>query len=275
MLRILSKIKAKLKGRHSIALSLACLSLFAVLAVVGPLFTPYDPWAFTFNRLEQPSLQHIFGTDQLGRDVFSRILYATRASMIVAFSSAPISFAIGTVLGALAGYYGGVFDSIISRISDSTLSIPRFLLMILLTTLYGKSLINIILIIALTLWPENFRIMRAQVLTLRTRPFVESAQTAGGSNLYICFRHIVPNGIAPVISNASFQMALSLLYEAAMSFIGLGDPSQITWGYVMYEGGRYLQSAWWIATFAGIPITILSSFFIFLSNRLTEILEPR
>lgn len=245
------------------------------IALFAPYVSPYDPEATTINRLEQPSLEHFIGTDHLGRDVVSRIIWGTRVSLFVAFIATIVALSVGVALGGIAGYFGGFIDDLISRFTDLWMIIPRLILLILVVALFGTNILYISIVLGLTIWPSNARIMRAQALSLRERAFVQAVIAAGGSRLYILFKHIIPNGIAPIIPNSTINVAQAILMEAALSFIGLGDPTQISWGTVLYDGRATLQTAWWITTFSGIPILALTYAFVLVGDVINDVTLPK
>lgn len=261
---------SKLIKRKKFKLLLLVMLMFVFFGVVGPYITPYPPRDVVSKRFQSPSLQHVMGTDNLGRDVFSRVIFGTRVSVIIAIGCVLVSLTIGLLIGAISGYYGGVFSSITSRLTDYTLALPRLVAIILVVALFGRNILFVVFVIALTMWPENARIVMSQVQSLRNQTFVESTRASGATDLYILFKRIIPKTLAPVMANAAYQMANALMLEASLSFVGLGDPSGISWGYIIYEGKLYLGVAWWIATLPGIPLTAISLIFVFLSDMIGE-----
>lgn len=231
------------------------LGLVLIAIFVGRLPLP-DPTSFSPDVLEGPTRAHLMGTDNFGRDVLSRVVWGTRSALIVAIGSAGISVLLGIVLGGVSGYFGGWVDDVLSRTFDVFLLIPAFFLLILLVALFGPSQTLVMVVIGLTIWPSSARIMRSQTLTYRTRTFVEAARAAGGGPLYLLTRHIVPNAIAPVITNSTVLMGQAILIEAGLSFLGLGDPSIISWGRMIFDGQTYLTLAPWMSIFPGAAMLL-------------------
>jgi peptide/nickel transport system permease protein len=246
-----------------------------VIALTSQYVAPYPPQALSFTPFLQPSQQHILGTDSLGRDVFSRVIWGTRVSLVFGVVVAGLSLAAGVVLGALAGYYGGPIDDILSRIFELVLMIPSIFLIILVVAMYGSNVVNAMLIVAFTQWPWNARITRAQVLALKTRTYVQAALVSGVGHLRILFRHILPNGVQPVVTNAAGQMAYAVLVEASLSFLGLGDPNQISWGQMLrLAQSNPLREPWTIFS-AGAAIFLLILGFNFFAIGVNFALNPR
>ncbi|MEX2542008.1 MAG: ABC transporter permease [Trueperaceae bacterium] len=214
-------------------------------------------------RLSAPALDqgHLLGTDQLGRDVLSRIVYGARVSLIVAAASVLIAGTVGVLLGAVAGYYGGWIDDVVSWLINVFLAFPFVLLALAVVAILGPGLINIIIVLGLTSWVAYARVIRSQVLSLRERDFIQAVRALGGRDDRIVLRHIIPNTLAPLIVIATFEMARMIIMESALSFLGLGvEPSLPSWGNMLADGRSYLAIAWWIATFPGfaIMLTVLS-----------------
>lgn len=250
------------------------LGLVAATAVLAPLIAPYSP--FELNpTLQPPSGQYLLGTDPLGRDILSQILWGGRVSLAFAFGAAALSLAVGVVMGAIPGYLGGFIDDIFSRLFETFLVIPRLFLIILIVALLGTNIYFVIAVMGLTMWPSNAKIMRAQVLTIKKRGYVQAAIAAGVSPLPIIFRHVVPNGLAPVIANSTLQMAYAVLTEAGLSFLGLGDPNQASWGQILNAGQGYVRSAPWIVISPGLAIMTLLLGLHLVGDGVTRVLNPR
>jgi peptide/nickel transport system permease protein len=215
------------------------------------------------------------GTDHFGRDVFSMMVWGTRVSLLFAFGAAGLSLILGVFLGGVSGYFGGLADDLLSRMFEVFIIIPRLFLIILVVALFGNSLWFSVIVIGATMWPSNARIMRAQVLTLKEREYVQAAAVAGGSHLQVLFEHVVPNGIGPVLANSTLQMAYAVLLEAGLSFLGLGDPNVPSWGQVLYAGQNYITSAPWLVIFPGLAIAILLVGLHLLGTGLLHTVNPR
>lgn len=244
-------------GNSQILIGISVLAVLVIIAAFAPLISPFNPEALVGKSLQPPSWTHLFGTDQLGRDVLSQVVSGAGVTLLLAFGATLVSMAIGVILGGIAGYYGGVTDDLLSRFFEVVLTIPRLFLVILLVAFYGGSVWMTILVIGITIWPVNARLMRAQVLSVKSRVFVQAARVAGLSGRQILVRHVLPNGIAPVIANASLQMAQAVLLEVGLSFLGLGDPTVITWGTILRSGQSYMRSAWWLILLPGLALVLL------------------
>ena len=255
------------------------ISLFGVLLLVfliGPIFVKYDP-KFLSDDLLVPPLQngHLFGTTYMGEDVFSMILYGGRTSLKIGLIAAALSGIIGVLLGAIAGYLGGIVDKILLEITNIFLMIPSFFLILIVVALFGSNMFYMMLIIALTTWPSNAKMMRAEVMSLKERTYVKSAQVIGESKKKILFHYIVPNGIYPIIANTTMNVAQAILTEASLSFLGLGDPNAISWGQMIMQGKSYLVSGWWITAFAGLSIVVVVIVFYMIGDGLNYAMNPK
>ena len=255
-----------------------CIGVLAllVLMIAAPLISTEDPTIYgpdVLNGLGENG--HILGTNHLGQDVYSMIIYGVRTSVKVAVISAMISGILGVLIGGTAGFLGGKVDVIISEIINVFMMLPTFFLILLIVALFGNSLTNVMIVIGITTWPGNAKLMRAQALSLRERVFVKSAEAMGETRRQILFKYIIPNGIFPVIANTTLGMANAILTEAGLSFLGLGDPSIISWGQMIYAGKQYITSAWWICAFSGIAIIIAVLIFYMLGDGLNKVMDPR
>jgi peptide/nickel transport system permease protein len=236
---------------------LAVVIFFTILALFPWLFAPYSPTSIAYGQLQSPSWAHPLGTDDIGRDVASRMVWGSRVSLLFGVMAAGLSLILGTVLGLLAGYYGGWVDQILSRFFEIILMIPAFFLLVVVVAIFGNNINFEILVVGITIWPANARVMRASVLSLKERQFVRAAVVTGASGRSIILRHILPNAIQPVIVNSSLQIGQAILFEAGMSFLGLSDPNVVTWGQLVNVGAFHLVDAWWLAFFPGIALGIL------------------
>jgi peptide/nickel transport system permease protein len=246
-----------LLGRPSRTIGIALIALAAIAAVFAPVVAPYDPFALAGTPFDHPSSQFLLGTDNLGRDVLSRVIWGTRTSLPFAVGAAGISLICGLTFGSLAGYYGGAIDHLLSRIFEIFVMIPMLVLLIVVASLYGRHLSFTMIVIGLVIWPANAKIARAQVLTIKTRGYVTAARGAGASDWWLLTRRIIPNGISPVIANSVMQVAAALLIEASLAFLGLGDPNVVSWGQMIQDARPYLQIAWWSAVFPGMALALL------------------
>ncbi len=264
-------------------LSLAALLLLLVLvalAVLAPVIIPYPEdladAAHTEIKLEPPSAAHLMGTDELGRDIFSRVIYGARVSLTAALAAVGLSLLIGVPLGAVAGSFGGWVDNVIMRITDIFLSFPPLLLAIAMVTVLGSSLNNAILAIALSWWPWYTRLIRGQAISVKERKFVQAAETIGTGRMKIIFKHIIPNCISPVIVQASMDIGGVILTVASLSFLGLGAQLPAPeWGLMISMGRRFFPDSWWYCIFPGVAIFITVLCFNLLGDAIREILDPK
>lgn len=272
-------IKKALKTIKSDKLLLAgCIGILILLFIVAaaPIITKYDAKLFGPDVLAAPGSEgHLLGTNHLGQDIWSMLVYGARTSLLVAVVASFISGLLGIIIGGIAGFFGGWADRIISEIINVFLMIPTLFLVLLIVAMFGSSIINIMIVIGLTSWPSNAKLMRAQALSLRERTFVKSAQAMGESKRQILTKYIIPNGVFPVIANTTMSMANAILLEASLSFLGLGDPTVTSWGQMIYDGKAYVTSAWWIATFGGIAICLTLLVFYLTGDGLNHVLDPK
>lgn len=267
-------------GRGLLGLPAALLIL--TMAIFAPALAPHDPlrqdvtvrihppfWA------EQGSLEHVFGTDALGRDVLSRVIFGARVSMTVALSSALVSAIVGSALGLLSGYYPGMFDSVIQRVLEIQLAFPFYLLAIVFMAILPRSMGNVILVLSIYGWTIYCRLIRGRVLSLREEDFVLAARAMGGSSGHIILRHILPNVMPLIIILTTLQVARFILAEAGLSFLGLGVPPPTpTWGGMISGGRDYIWVAWWLETFPGIAIVVAVASIGLIGDWLRDLLDP-
>lgn len=262
---------------------LTVLLLMAGTALLAPRLAPWEPGRqVLLKRLRPPAWQaggsreYLLGTDHLGRDILSRIMHGARISLGVGLSSVALSGLIGVALGLLAGFYGGRVDAVIMRVVDVFLAIPYILLAMGVISALGPSLVNIVLVMGVTRWVQFARIVRADVLSLREREFVEGARARGNRPLRVLLRHVLPNALTPIIVVATLELAFMIIYESALSFLGLGvQPPTPTWGWMLSEGRNYLRTAWWLATFPGLAIMLTVLAVNLLGDWLRDTLDPR
>ena len=258
---------------------LLILVLLYLIALLAPLIAPFDPIAQE-NVLQtsylQPSAQHWLGTDRFGRDILSRILYGARISLAIGFIATAISVTLGTMLGAIAGYFGGKIDSLIMRFTDLVLAFPRLILLIMIVALFSPSITVIIIVLGLTQWPNTTRIVRGDVLSLREREFIHAAHALGLGGWRIILRHLIPNVLAPVIVTATLGIGNTIVLEAGLSFLGMGvQPPTPSWGNMIADGRENLTGAWWVATFPGLTIVTTVLAFNLVGDGLRDALDPR
>jgi peptide/nickel transport system permease protein len=232
------------------------LGIVCVAALAADLVTPGDPFTTSDDVLQVPSWSHPLGTDDFGRDMLRAILHGARVSLVVALVATSVAVTIGVIVGATAGYRGGIVDDLLMRITEVFQVIPRFFLVVTTVALFGSGIGLLILIIALTSWSGTARLVRAQVLSLVTFDHVTAARAGGARPARILVRHILPLALPPLVAHASFQASGAILVEAGVSFLGLGDPSVMTWGALLHEAHHFLRVAWWLAVFPGLALTV-------------------
>jgi peptide/nickel transport system permease protein len=266
--------------RPAALVGMAILALVVFAAVFAPFVAPHDPNDQDVTRRLQPPFQagsaYVLGTDQVGRDVLSRIIYGTRVALLVGLSAVGFSGAIGITLGLLSGFYGGIVDDLIGWVSNVELAFPFVLLAIAIVAAIGANLLNLVVVLSIVAWVTYARIVRAETLAVRDLEFVQAARTIGVGDMRILFRHILPNVLTPVIVIATFEVARMIISEASLSFLGLGvEPSIPSWGSMLADGRQYLATAWWIATFPGLGIMLTVLAINLVGDWLRDVLDPR
>ena len=253
------------------------ISIFILTAIFAPYLAPYKYDFMNMpNMLTGPGANNLLGTDEFGRDILSRIIYGSRISLVVGFGAVSISMLIGIVLGAIAGYFGGAIDYIISGITDIAWSLPVTLLAIAFVAALGPSLTNLIIAIAMISWAGFTRVVRGQFLSLRESEFIQAAQVLGMSNTRIILKHMLPNALAPVIVLVTMEIPKVIIIESSLSFLGLGvQPPTPSWGSIMSAGRSYIMDAPWIIIFPGIAMALLVLGFNFFGDALRDTLDPR
>ncbi|MDP2779092.1 ABC transporter permease [Devosia sp.] len=260
-----------------VRLALVLLVPILLLTIFAPVLPMQKPLETNLRAMMQfPSIEHVFGTDKMGRDIFSRTLAGVQISLLVGFSVAAIALVFGMVLGTLAGFYGGMIDRAIMTVVDIFLAFPSLLLAIGLVSVMGTGIVPVILAISLADVPRFIRLQRSQVLSLRSRAFIDAARTVDASQYWLMTRHIVPNTLAAMLVAASIAAANAILVEASLSFLGLGImPPQPSLGNIVRDGQTYLEQAWWISTLPGVVILLIAVGLHFLSDGVRELLDPR
>jgi len=254
------------------------LTCVIVIAIFCPVFSPYDPEATVGEFLAPASPAHILGTDQMGRDILSRVLYGTRISLLVGITAAAIAVFIGTSIGVVSGYFGKAPGEVLMRLTDMFLVIPQLVLMIILAALLGRSLFVIVMVVGVTSWPLMARIIRSEVLSLKQRPFVERATSIGCSDFYLIRKHILPNVLPLITANAILTIPWAIVSEATLSFIGLGDPTVISWGSLLssaFNNSAIILRLWHWFTPPVLAIVLLSMSFALIGHTVDEVLNPR
>ncbi|WP_332701476.1 ABC transporter permease [Devosia sp.] len=267
----------RLLSHGKVRLALLILIPIFALTILAPVLPIQKPLETNLRAMMQfPSIEHVFGTDKMGRDIFSRTLAGVQVSIMVGFSVASIALVFGMVLGTLTGFYGGLIDRAIMTVVDIFLAFPSLLLAIGLVSVMGTGIVPVILAISLADVPRFIRLQRSQVLSLRSRAFIDAARTVDASQYWLMTRHIVPNTIAAMLVAASIAAANAILVEASLSFLGLGImPPQPSLGNIVRDGQTYLEQAWWISTLPGVVILLIAVGLHFLSDGVRELLDPR
>ena len=264
--------------RNRLALAGGCVvGLLFVVSLLAPLLVPFDPNGINaWQVLSPPSWHHWFGTDELGRDVLSRVIYGARISLKVGFVAIGIAVAIGTLVGLVSGYYSGIVDIALMRFVDIMLCFPAFFLILAVIAIREPSIWNIMIVIGLTGWMGVARLVRAETLSIREMDYIMAARCIGCSNFRIIFRHILPNAISPVLVAATLGVAGAILTESALSFLGIGVlPPTPSWGNILTSGKDYIEFAWWLSLFPGLAILVTVLAYNLLGEGIRDALDPR
>lgn len=254
-----------------------------LMAALASVLAPHDPTEINaINMLQPPmwieggSIEHILGTDNLGRDILSRIIYGSQISLLVGIASVVVAGIIGVTIGIVAGFYGGWIDSVLMRLVDSFLSIPNILFALVILSVFGPSVWTLIFVLGVTNWVNYARLVRGEVLSIKEREYVKAAKSIGVKNRTIMYRHLLPNVASSFIVISTLSVATTIILEASLSFLGLGIQSpDISWGGILSDGRDYLATSWWLATFPGLAITVAVLGIIFLGDWLRDVLDPR
>ena len=253
------------------------LAAIALLALLAPVLFPGSPWDIDGRPFQRPfeSLAAPLGTDTLGRDIAAGIAHGARVTLLLSLVSTAVALSIGVALGAFAGYYGGVVDDAIMRFTEFFQTIPNFILLVVLVAIFTPSIASIVVAIGVVSRPPLARLVRGEFLSLRSREFVQAAVVIGQSNLRIIFSQVLPNSLAPVIGSASLMVATAVLLESALSFLGLGDPNLMSWGYMIGAARTVLRQAWWMSFFPGVAIALTVLALNLVGEGLNDALNPR
>jgi peptide/nickel transport system permease protein len=256
-------------------ISLYLILVFILTAALADAVSPYDPFRLGDDTLLGPSPGHWMGTDDLGRDTLSRVIYGTRVPLIVGFLATATSMLLGILIGAFSGYFGGRTDVILMRATEYVLVVPRFFLALLVVAMLGTGIVKIVLVIGLLGWPEAARVVRAQFLTFRERDFVLAARAIGASHIKVIFGEILPNAIPPAVVVASILIARAILLEAGLSFLGLGDPNLVSWGSLLSEAQERIGASVWLALFPGMALSLLVLCVNLFGDGINDVLNPK
>ncbi len=251
------------------------LAVLVVLSLFAPYFAPYDPIQISMEGRKSPNVDHIFGTDRLGRDILSRIIYGTKYSLSIGIMSVSIGLIFGTTMGVLSAYYGGLVDTIIMRFIDALLAFPGILLALVVIAVLGPGLFNVMLAVGISTVPEYARLARGKVLSVMQLEYIEAIHSIGGSNFRVIVKHILPNISAPITILATLQVGNAILVGSGLSFLGMGaQPPTPEWGLMTAEGRNFMSQAWWISTFPGIAILITVISINQFGDGLREAIDP-
>ena len=274
--KVWKRIRGLVAASGQLRVGLVLFALVLLVVLFAPQLAPFDPYDLGDDLLVPPGTAgHLLGTTNMGQDILSMLIYGSRASLAIGIVAAAISGVIGTLVGAVAGFYGGKLDKVISEVINVFLMIPSFFLVLIIVAMFGSSMVNVMFVIGLTSWPSNARMMRVQAMSIKERTCVKSAVAMGESKRQILFKYIIPNGLFPVIANTTMGVAKAILTEASLSFLGLGDPNVVSWGQMIFDGKQYLTSGWWMSTFAGLCIMLIVMIFYLIGDGLNYALNPK
>ena len=257
-------------------LGLVILVLLVLVAAFGPALVPHDPEVLGIgSRATPPGAEYWLGTDELGRDVFSRAVSGVRVSLLVGVVAAAGSTLLGIIIGSMAGYFGGLLDHALMRITEVFQVVPQFFLAVVLVAVFSASVFNIILAIAILTWPVIGRLTRSEFLSLKSRQYVDAARLSGASDTIVIFREILPNAMGPIIVAATLLVGRAMLTEAGLSFLGLGDPSRVSLGVMLYQSRPFIQFAWWAALIPGLLIFLAVLSTNLVGDGLNDVINPQ
>ncbi|WP_299792283.1 ABC transporter permease [uncultured Marivita sp.] len=273
----MSAFWSRFRQNRGAVIGLVILAIVIICAIAAPFLFPRSPWSMVQRPFLPPfEMEGLpLGTDALGRDVLSGLFHGARVSLLVGLVSTVVALAIGIPIGALAGYYGGLVDDALMRFTEFFQTIPSFALAIVLLAIFQPTLAYVILAIAIVSWPPVARLVRGEVLSLRNREFVEAATLSGQSNLRIILRQVLPNALPPIIVLASLMVATAILLESSLSFLGLGDPNVMSWGYMIGAARTVLRTAWWLSFIPGVAILLTVLSLNLIGEGLNDALNPR
>lgn len=281
----ITRVVRSLRKSKTAILGAFIFSMYVFIAILSPLITPHDPGKQNLRGrlappiglgLEDAQIEYPLGTDNLGRDILSRLIVGSRISLMVAVTTVIIASVFGSVIGAMAGFYRGWFDNAVMRLVDIWMAFPPLLLAIVFGAVLGQGLVNLILALVLTNWVIYSRVVRSEVLVLREQEFIQAAQAMGARNMRIIVRHILPNAFSSILVIATLQLSTVIVAEASLSFLGITVQSSVpTWGGMLADGREYMRQSWWLATFPGVAISIVVLSANLLGDGLRDALDPR
>ena len=258
-----------------VAVCLGWLGLITIVAIMAPLISPGDPFSIVGEPFQKPFGTHLFGTDSLGRSMSAGLVHGARTSLLIAIIATVSAVAIGALIGAIAGYYGSLVDDILMRITEFFQTIPSFVFAIVLIAIMTPSAESLVIAIGVVSWPPIARVVRGEVLSVKSREFVQAAIIAGQSDTGVLFRQVIPNTLSPLIVTGSLLVATAILIESALAFLGLGAPNLMSWGFMVGSGRSFLRDAWWLVTIPGVAILITVLCFNLVGEGLNDALNPR
>ncbi len=276
-MRLLRVVGKRFSKNRLSVIGMAVVLCLMTVSLLAPFIAPYDPTTIdVYNVLSSPSRTHFLGTDELGRDLFSRIIWGSRVSLKVGIVAVGIAIVIGIIIGSVSGFYGGKVDAVLMRFVDIMLAFPTFFLILAVIAILEPSIFTIMAVIGVTSWMEVARLVRAEFLTLKERDFVDAARAIGVSNKRLIFRHILPNALSPVLVSATFGVAGAILVESGLSFLGLGvQPPDPSWGNILTSGKDNIEVAWWLSVYPGLAILITVLSYNLVGEGLRDALDPR
>lgn len=278
IINFLKELKLLCETNRKALIGITLLAIPLAMAIAPQLIAPYNPYVTTGAPFEKPSWKHILGTNDIGQDLFSELVYGARITLLVGFSAAVSATLIGTIVGLFAGYYGGVVDYVLTSITDTMLLLPMLPLMVLLASILGQGYQNIVLVLTIFSWPGVARVIRSQVISVKSAPYVEAAKAIGAGDLRIMFKHILPQLVPIQLAYITLSTGGAMLAEAALSFLGLGNPTQKSWGMMIYwaqRTGAITSGAWWWIIAPGIMITVSVLGFALIGYALEEYFNPK
>jgi peptide/nickel transport system permease protein len=262
-------------GNPRVMVGLGWVALVVIVSLFADVLAPRDPFAIAGKPFLTPGGEFLLGTDSLGRDIFSGLLHGARTTLLIAILSTLTAVAFGTLVGAVAGYYGGLIDDLLMRTTEFFQTIPSFLFAIVLIAILSPSAVNMVTAIAVVSWPPITRVVRAEVLSVKSREFVQAAIVAGQRDSAILLTQVLPNTLSPLIVTGSLLIATAILIESALSFLGLGAPNQMSWGFMIGAGRSFLRDAWWLVTIPGVAILLTVLSINLVGEGLNDALNPR
>jgi peptide/nickel transport system permease protein len=265
----------RISQSNAALVGLLLLGLFLFAALLADVLGPRDPMKASTETFRPPSKEFLFGTDDLGRDVFSGVIHGARTSVSIGISVALMSGFLGVLIGLVSGYSGGLVDDVLMRLTELFLVPPRFFLAIVIIAIFGSSFFTLIVVLSATFWPMTARVVRAEVMSIKRRGFVEAARAGGAGSSRIMFREILPNAMPVIVTTIALKVGAIILLEAGLEFLGLGDASHMSWGYMLHNGQHFMRDAWWMIAFPGLAVSLLVLALNLIGDELNRMLNPK